>query len=446
MKAKLFTERNLHDHHPLNLIRYPQSVESRFDERGAPRDISNRSIIEALVYRSMHSSQPGSLVDHYFKLYGMEVSGSNLSERRRGMDEAVFDEILSTTLKPLAEPGRDVDSFYQGMRLLGIDGSSFSLRNAPDLQMHLERHNCGGKGLSGFFKVQFSALVELGTHCPIALECDVLEQECESNLSYRLYKKIPDNSLLCLDQLYGRKRTLYEIHQFLKDKDNAHFLVRWDERQNYEICEELADGSTLIKFCVRKNSSPNPNQIVGELQLRMFEYEVRVNGKNEKFVLVTDLLDEQLYPMHELKNLFRRRWEQEMYYYELKVILAKNRPLKDKTIQTVYQEIVALTLASFITASKRLEVTGRDKAPAQPLRISYRKTIDIVCQFWTVIEMSREVLDDPLIEQLIEKMNQSIARCIIPPRRKRSCPRVAHNPKAGKWGKPKINDDNLPSF
>jgi hypothetical protein len=53
------------------------------------------------------------------------------------LNPAVYFTGLSAALKPKADPARHPDAFYQGLRLCGIDGSTFSVANTPQIKKRM---------------------------------------------------------------------------------------------------------------------------------------------------------------------------------------------------------------------------------------------------------------------------------------------------------------------
>jgi hypothetical protein len=80
---------------------------------------------------------------------------------------AIFEQLLSAALQPKAHPRRHPDAFYQGLRLCGVDGSSFSVANTPQIKRQMRKAR-SRRGRAAFPKVGVAVLVELGLHNPLA--------------------------------------------------------------------------------------------------------------------------------------------------------------------------------------------------------------------------------------------------------------------------------------
>ncbi|NJL19125.1 MAG: hypothetical protein HC901_02170, partial [Bdellovibrionaceae bacterium] len=64
---------------------------------------------------------------HFTRLWKQRVSDATLSKRRRVMGFKVFEELLESVLRPLADAQAQPECFYRGLRLMGIDGTEFSV-------------------------------------------------------------------------------------------------------------------------------------------------------------------------------------------------------------------------------------------------------------------------------------------------------------------------------
>ena len=94
-----------------------------------PPRLTTAQLCAGLVY---HHLQPGgTLAEHLEALTGQRLSDSAASQRRLKMPREVFETILEAALVPLAEAARHPHAFYAGLRLVGIDGTQFSLQNTP---------------------------------------------------------------------------------------------------------------------------------------------------------------------------------------------------------------------------------------------------------------------------------------------------------------------------
>ena len=153
--------------------------------------------------------------------------------------------------------------------------------------------------------------------------------------------------------------------------------------------------------------------------------------------LWTTLLDAEAYPAMELVELYALRWEQEIFYKELKIEMRGSDVLRSHTPETAVQEVATLLMGASLMALERARAARSGEL--QPLRISFVKTLEKIGAPWEVFAVSAGLLDEDTKRQMVERMRESIARESIPKRRSRSCPRKVRQPVGG-W--PRLLDND----
>src|SRR5207244_415051 len=107
---------------------------------------------------------------------------------------------------------------------------------------------------------------------------------------------------------------------------------------------------------------------IATLRMREIRAEGRtLSGESFSLRLWTTLLDEKRYPAEVLARHYVERWEQELYYRELKLDVRNAPVLASHTVETAQQEIAALVLATAVMAQLRLATA--EKLDVPPRRI-----------------------------------------------------------------------------
>jgi hypothetical protein len=106
---------------------------------------------------------------------------------------------LALALQPLARRRRHATAFDHGLRLVGIDGTQWSVRNTPRILGALSKAASRRFG-TAFAKVGLVVLVELGMHNPLAAAMGQ-EGESEAALARRAVQRLPEKCLLLGDRL-----------------------------------------------------------------------------------------------------------------------------------------------------------------------------------------------------------------------------------------------------
>src|SRR6202044_559499 len=76
--------------------------------------------------------------------------------------------LFKQTVRPLAQPTTP-GAFYQGLRLMGIDGTVYDVPDSEANAAAFSRPSAGPRGEGAFPQVRKLSLVELGTHSEVAL-------------------------------------------------------------------------------------------------------------------------------------------------------------------------------------------------------------------------------------------------------------------------------------
>jgi hypothetical protein len=378
--------------------------------RRRPPRITVAELIWGLVFHVVAGN--GTLARHMKQLTGKRITDGALAQRRALLPWEVFEAIMAAALKPKADPQRHAEAFYHGLRLCGIDGSTFSIANTPQVKKQMRKAR-SRRGRAAFPKVGVAVMVELGLHNPLAAAVGC-RGESEMVLTKQVLSAQPEQSLLINDRYSGSPALLVD----LPAEGERHFLVRVKGNLTRRLLEVLPDGSALVEI-----RSGQKRRVVREILGRV------QRGRSRAFTTVrlwTSLLDWRRDPARELLALYGRRWEQEIFYKELKVDLRSTPCLQSHTPLMAMQEIAALILAYAVLVDYRVGAAGVGDVGV--LRISFLKTLEVVQGLWQFLEVSADLLGPDKLRLLVRRALRRIAEAAIPPRRKRSCPRALRQP------------------
>jgi len=322
--------------------------------------------------------------------------------------------------------------FVHGLRLIGIDGTRWNVCNTAQQLARLTKvkTRCGS---AAFAQISMSALVELGTHAPLHATLG-LDGESEQVLSLPLLEELPPCSLLILDRLYGQAPMLAALQRHCTAAREQHYLVRVRAKLAVKVGALLADGSALVEVTLRDKASHRivlDTLTVREVRGRVWS---RAQNKWVEVRLWTSLSLEQA-GAEQLMGLYARRWEQEVFYRELKLQVSRSGLLQSHTPETAQQEIAALLMACSLVAQERLEVAAQAGGEVQAegaVRISMRICLEQTQALWMVLSAAQGLMDEAAQGELVRRMRAQIAACALPPRRPRSCERKVRQP-VTKW-------------
>lgn|SRR5487761_1922916 len=390
--------------------------------RRCPPVISAVELIEGLVFHAL--AEAGTLAQHVKALTGKSITDGALSQRRALLPVELFERIMALALKPKAQPAQHPGAFYHGLRLCGVDGSQFSVTNTPQIKKQM-RNAKSRRGRAAFPKVGVAVMVELGLHNPLGAAIGA-DGESEMVLAKRVLSAQPEKSLLIKDRYYGTPELLIS----LPTEGQRRFLARVKSNLKRRLLEVYPDGSALVEIASGK-AKCLVREILGRVQRGG-------RGQTTTVRLWTSLLDWRKYPAAEVLALYARRWEQELFYKELKVDMRSTPYLQSHTPLTAMQEVAALILAYAVLVDYRVEAAGASEVGV--LRISFLKTFQIVRGLWQFLEVSADLMSAEQLRLVVRRTLRHIAEMAIPKRRHRSCPRALRQP-VSSWPRLRKNTD-----
>lgn len=390
--------------------------------RRAPKR-SPQQVVRDLVFHQLRPA--GTLAEHGAMLDGEPISDAAYTQRRERLPQALFTDLLTAGLAPLAEPQRHPDAFYRGWRLVGMDGTEASVINTPGNRKLPKAGSRRGK--AAFAKLKLVTAVELGLHNPLAAETGTL-RDSEVALALQVVPRLPPHSLLLIDRLYGVALHVSDILAASAGRDLV-LLVRARSDVKAHVQQRLADGSTLVQI----RSGRQPGRPAGEpITVREIRAQLTVPGERKPVAvrLWTTLLDAIVYPARELVQLYVQRWEHELANRELKLDVRRGDVLDSHTAHTALQELAAVILALACVARVRAAATAPLQAPAR--RISLRKLLLATVALWDAFALGGTSLTAKQKSHMLEAYFARLQReAILPKRRPRHCPRAVRQPIRG---------------
>lgn len=410
------------------------ALNGRRHPAGRPAHVLSRGQLLAALLFHYTVGLAGALGDHLFLLLEIKMAESALSQRRQATPFSVFEELLRLVLRPLPEVCQK--SRHGGLLLVAVDGVSFSMANTARTAQCKKGGNQNGR--AAFAKLRCAALVELVMHNPLAARLG-WQDESEWRLARALLDQLPEKCLLLADRLYGCAAFLAQAMPALQARD-SHFLVRAKQGLKIRrVVNTLADGSRIVQ--IRAPGRENRRRAGATLEVREIQADLQRPGfRTVRLRLWTSLLDDARFPARELAQLYAARWEQELYFRELKRNLGSNDLLRSLTPETAAQEVACMIVGSALLAEER----GKLK-PGQELchRISLAKLSQTLEPLWLTMAVGADLLSEAQKQELAARFYRLAARWAMPKKRARACPRVLRQP-AQPWprkrNQPSSND------
>ena len=340
---------------------------------------------------------------------GASIPGSStLTEVRKRVGVPLIEKLYLTTVRLLATPGNKF-GFYQGMRLMGVDGFTLNLFDSSENRKSFGRPK-NGRCHGPFPQARCVALCELGTHVMWRTTIGKYLQG-EQSLLKNLFQYITAEMLVLMD----RNLLSFEIANEITCKD-GHFLIRCKSNRVLPVLRRLSDGSYLSRiYATQYDQQKDRNGI----DVRVIEYTLDDPdraGCDELHRLVTSLHNAKKHPADELIVLYHQRWEAELAFDELKTHLKERPVLRSHRPDGVIQEIYALLISHFIIRKIAFDASRKAKVP--PRRISFTATFKILQS--KLAEVT--IIGD--IKRWYKLIVKEVAKEILPPRSGRINPRV----------------------
>jgi hypothetical protein len=283
---------------------------------------------------------------------------NTLGKARRRLGVAPLRYLFGQVARPLATP-QTPGAFYQGLRLVGVDGTTYDI---PDAEANVKAFGRpkGPRADAAFPQIRKLSLVELGTHAELAL---VLKPSWrgEQPMVAGLLRHLHQGMLL----LWDRNFFSYPLWKSLTGK-KVHMLARVKCSLVLRPVEQLGDGSYLAR--IYRNAYDRQQDRNG-LLVRVIKYTLddpqRVDHGQEH-TLLTTLLDAEEHPGAGLILLYHERWEEELTFDEQKTHQDPPRPgkptnLRSETPQGVIQEVYALSLGHYVTRALMVQAAASRK-------------------------------------------------------------------------------------
>lgn len=344
---------------------------------------------------------------------------STLCEARQRLGVAPLRRLAAAVVQLQATPATP-GAFYQGLRLMALDGFVLDVPDSPANARVFGRPG-SHRSPAAFPQVRVLGLCEVGTH----VFWQTLTKPCrrgEGPMASYLLRFLQEDMLLLWDRNFLSFARVRQVRQ-----RRAHLLARIKNNLVFQPLRTLPDGS----FRAKLYASPGHRaRDAGGLEVRIIEYTLDDPGRpgvGQKHRLLTTLLDAQRHPARRLIELYHERWEEEVAIDELKTHQRERPVLRSETPAGVVQEIQGLLLAHYVIRVLMAEAAQQGKLA--PRRLSFTGTLKILrCRL-------PECPKSPAGQRRwYEDLLAEIAEEVLPERRNRLNPRVIKR-KMSNWRK-----------
>lgn len=205
---------------------------------------------------------------------------------------------------------------WKGFRVQAIDGSTAYLVDKKEVIAHFgtQDNQFGSTAMARVMQIYdvLNNLIVWGDISPI--------KESEQSIMAGLVPKLSEDSLTLFDRGYPSFALMFLL---MNEKKPRSFVMRCKLGFNKEVREFVKSGksSKIIEFAATDNAIKGLKELDIEItnmttiKIRMVKFKLS-SGITE--VLLTNLYDETLYSLEDLKYLYGLRWRIETSYYNQK--------------------------------------------------------------------------------------------------------------------------------
>lgn len=240
------------------------------------------------------------------------VTKSALTQARKHLSHTAFIDLNHQVVKGYYTNHSNLKT-WKGFRLCAIDGSKLRLPNEPDIIETFGVHtgkesqkDCSSALASVYYDVLNHISIDSSINPVYASERKCAASHLESALPRDLSLLDRGYNAFWLYSLYQAKKLSF----CMRAKINRGIVFKaFADSRKKEAIVTLQPSDRSLKQCREKGLPSTP------LKLRLIRVELD-NGEIE--VLITNLLDEQMFPSSEFKLLYHLRWGIEENYKRLK--------------------------------------------------------------------------------------------------------------------------------
>jgi len=194
-------------------------------------------------------------------------------------------------------------------------------------------------------------------------------------LSAFLWREVPDNFLMVVYRGFLAAGILVSP---ARDGQNSHRMTRGTSTTKWKVIKSLGKNDELLELTISPQARAHNPSLPKIYMARAIKYQIK--GFRPQMIL-TSLLDPEMYPAEEVVERYHERWELELGHDEIKTeTLGCLETIRSRTVKGVEQDLLGILLAYNLV---RLEMESTaDDLDVEPTRIIFFASLRIVCDTW----------------------------------------------------------------
>ena len=338
------------------------------------------------------------------------VSKSAVSQARQRLGAAPLQSLFDQTARAWCAQDAERHA-WKGLSLWAMDGTTFRAADSAKNRAHFGAQAYAGGRLASYPQVRAVSVTAIPTHLVANVAFGEYGQN-EMLYAKTLIAGIADHSLTVFDRGFLSAEILLGLTQGGLER---HYLIPAKSNTKWEVLSGEEDDC-LVRMRVSAQARAKSTALPEHWTARAVRM-VCASGKQR--ILLTSLLDRRRYKAEALAECYRRRWEIETSYRELKQsMLGEALTLRSQQPEGVEQEIWGALIAYNLV---RLEMAKAAlQAKVEPTDLSFLRALHILQHemIWAV-GMAPGKLPAHLL-----RLRLQMQFAIVEKRRGRQCPRL----------------------
>lgn len=310
-----------------------------------------------------------------------------------------------------------IEQKWHGHTVRIVDGSKLHLPNTAEIREHFTIPNTSG-GPGHYPQAWMVTAINSFSGQPAAVELGC-HKSSERELMLRLFPYFKSGDLLLLDRGLGgaqvylehERRDLYFIHRAKTGGKSAPWYIKGflkSRKASWVVSIEAEDhDGEKIAILVRLVRGPK-------------------DSEGKRIVFVTNLLNEKIYSVQSIRDLYKNRWAVETMYGRVKNILHLEK-FHAKSVNGILQEIYANLLVISLTALIEYQASRRKNLDRSKVVPNFKAAVQVVRRHLYRIAGPEPVPADQALA-IAEKMVEEAGRVLWKKQPGRSYPRVSKQP------------------
>ena len=306
-------------------------------------------------------------------------STSAYCQSRQKLDARELETILKHTTDRLEHQTTHLR--WHGHRVVVVDGTGLSMPDTPANQEHWPQQRsqtpgCGFPQMTvcACFNLHSGALLSYRTASRKRHELPLLREQWDT---------FKPGDILLADKGFCSYYDVWQAQQ--KGIDSVFTLARRTPVEAASAVETLGADDLLIRWPKPKwNAGLSYTKDVWDrlpdgLMLRQIHVKVEEPGfRTQGYYLITTLLDEEIYSASDLANLYRQRWEVELFFRDLKTTLGMDI-LRCRTPEMIQKELLMHWIV--YNALRYLMLRSGDHTALSTHRLSFKASLQALRQW-----------------------------------------------------------------